>query len=348
MQLVPTLSVYQRCPANSIAWIVGHTKLPAQSMKAILRPVFTLTVAAGLLLAVSGCESTGVSFERLSAHTQAAMDVLPADAIFVGMVDVNELGENQELSIEHALMMTDELEGEARARVDDFLRTTGFDPAKDLQSVYVAARDEDDAVVVANAQFDMERLIEFLDQNLTDARKSTYRDLTIYSVDGEENGAIGLAGESMIIAASDVRDVEQALDHILDGTKGLSGNASVMDLVGKVSGGGAWVVVSEIPAIGPGNGDEMSRALASVSKIAVSVSPGSDDVRTTTYLIPSSGTSVSDLSDLVKGFVAVLKLEARDNAEAFALLDAVEIRSGNGEVRIDAEVPTDTFKKISH
>lgn len=310
------------------------------------RSFLIVGISVGALIWAAGCESTGVNFDQLSVNTQAAMDVLPADAQFVAMVDVKGFAVNPTFSIDRAITSLDGIQGEARAHIDDFLSTTGFDPAEDLESVYVSAREGNEAVVVANVRYDMSRAVEFLDSNATNVTKSLYREMTTYVSDNEEHGAIGLAGESMLVAASSLVDLHAALDRIADGTKGLSGNAALMSLVRKVSVGEAWFVANEVPMPPSGEMNDEFKALSSVDKVAVAVEIGPDGVETTTYLLPRADTSSDDLADLVKGLVAVLKLNAQDDADAFAVLDNVDVKSGNNEVRVNVRFDNELFDRL--
>lgn len=315
-------------------------------------------VLPGFLLAsvlfIAACESTGVDLDALSGEAQAALDILPPDALVVGMLDVHDLSNDADLPWISTAEAVDELEGEARAYVQDFLTSTGFNPDEDLTSVFVAIGSEGrDAVIVANASYEMSRVVSFLDANIREATKSAYRDYVIYELEGDgKTGAVGLSGESTIVAGPSRAAIESAFDRFIDKTPGLSSNVQVMNLVRKVSASPAWLVSSDIESwtLPVEAGDsEFAAMLTAVSAVAVGMEPTSDEITVTAFFTPGNGLQPSELADLAKGAVALLKVEAKDDPEAFAILDDISIKESSSDVRVRVAVTKDMLAQhIDH
>ena len=119
-------------------------------------PVLALLLAGG---ALSACQD-GVAEVGgpASLQTTQALDILPANAQMVGMVDLESARESGSLG--------DMLQGEmspfganGSPEMDRFIRLTGFDPETDIDRVYVAADPENETgALVVYARFDRERM----------------------------------------------------------------------------------------------------------------------------------------------------------------------------------------------
>lgn len=306
-----------------------------------LLPLLSIALIAG------ACESSGFSDEPLTVETRSALEILPPDAQVVASVNLRQIADNPELSLESMLNSLGEMHEEARARVSEFVATTGFDPAKDLRSVYVSSSLELNPVVLAYGAYDVERLSEFIDSRQSSIiSKYFYRDVPVYEMAVENNDSmlLALAGESMMIASPNKTELHAVLDRALD-TENREIPQRLSTLAGQVAGSDSWIVITELPV--PADTSEkpdMTAIASSILSASAGMNAAADKLEMTSWLTPQQDLSAEDLEDLVRGGIAALKIEAKDNPTAFDILDRIETRTTSGTVQIRAELTTEQLR----
>lgn len=319
--------------------------------KSALLPLFPVLILA---IALTGCETDMSAPEALSLQTKNAVEVLPADARFVGMVNVRNL--RAEVLGDHALAF-DEMNGEAAARIRAFIETTGFDPANDLHEIYVAADpgESDRFDLVVYADYDRDRLEAFVSERLPEEiDRTSYEGVTIYRAGNVDRHVyFALANDDMIVASSRETRVHAMLDRLSGKRSALKDNAETMRLIRQSATGDAWFVACDVgreawSKRGKQFGREMARIAQTIRDVSLSVTLTDDGLTSTFTLVPKENVSADDLASLTRGLLSAVKAAPEVDDEALRALDAVEIHTEDGLVRITAGVDREMIEKLKN
>ncbi len=305
---------------------------------------FTLLpiLLAGLFF--MGCENQIEAPEAMTLQAKNAVEVLPAGAQFVSMVNLQAMHHN-------ALFdpFNDEsVSGEFGARVQEFLDATGFDPENDLHEVYVASANmgpDAQPSIVAYVTFDRDRLQDYIDQRLGETfERDDYKGIPIYrAVEDDHSIIFALAADNMIVASPDEASVEAMLDRLSGTGRALKDDAETMNLIALASSGSnAWAVVCNFDEINTREsqhedaiGRDMEQIGRALKDVAIAVTMQEDGVEGTVFMQPKEGVSASDVADLTKGVVALMKAESDIDDEKLRMLDQVHVRTKSGYVQVE-------------
>lgn len=320
------------------------------------RLAFCCLLAAALV----GCENDLSTPGAITLQTRKAVEVLPADARFVGRVDLQAVRHNDVLDpFDGQRTWGDELNGELAARLQDFVDATGFDPAEDLREVYVAASGEAPSLV-AYADYDRDRLEAYVDERLADDfTRDTYRGVTVYRAreDGGDGKAfyVALASDNMIVASPDAAALEAMLDRAAGQGEALAASEAAMRLVRQVGDGDVWAVVLDLEGMrrpdhdaDAGHGDAAFSKLGGLLRTAaVSMRVEDDGVEGDAWLTPRDGVAAGDVASLVRGAVAAAKAAPDLDAAKTRALDEVEVRESGEGVRVSFDFDNAVFQTAS-
>ncbi len=330
-----------------------------------------LVSAVGL----AGCESQFEPPAALTLQTKSAVEVLPAGARYVGMMNFQALQRNAAFDLfGQEPFSFEKMNDEAGARVQDFLDATGFDPRQDLREIYVAmpaAGPDEKPSLVAYANFDRERLAAYLAENLPDAFETVdYKGVSIHHAREDDHGvAFAVATENMVVAAADVASVEAMLDRLADQGAALKDDAQTMRLIALASSGSsAWFVARDVgqemlrsehggehgERHGGEHGDahaadverDMEQIGQAVRDAAFALTMQQDGAEGTFFLTTREGVAASDVADLTRGVVAAMKASPDVDKDRLQLLDRVRVRSEGDEVRVNFFVDNATLSSL--
>lgn len=310
-------------------------------------PLSLCLLALGVMLA--GCEpDLQFSAETMSPQAKNAVDVLPANPMFVGMMNTQDLKSNQYTNVfESGSLFNSDMRDDALARFNDFVTVTGFDPAEDLSEVYMAMEESGDGErhefsVVAYADIEPERLKAYVKKEVgNDLRVRSYRGVDIYEGEDDEDApSFSFVNDNMMIGASTPVALEAMIDRIEDGGTALSSDAAMMDLVGLASSGKSGWFVAKKPADMPNatkSGrsemeDAASQIWNAVESMVVAGNVESDGIESQVFIYPVSNVSSDDLASLVKGALGIMK--ARPDVIELGVLDEVKVTADGDYVRI--------------
>ena len=323
--------------------------------------VFVCTILAGAAL-FSACESQlEASIDDITVHAKNAVDVLPADPIFVGMLNTQDLKKNDHTDLfgTHGVVRPD-LPQEVLSRFEDFVEITGFDPVDDLSEVYMAVEepagaDEPSVSVVAYASIDPERFKSYVTDRVGDElAQRTYRGVDVFEVSGEDHSpAVSFLNDEMVVAASNSRALENMIDRLQGDHEALNANDAMMNLVARASAGKSGWFIAEKP-----NGAEMDehgssdidgtagQIWAALDRVVVAMNVEASGLDNQVFLFPDSRVSAEDLSSLTRGLVAALKANSDLDAEQLELLDNIEVEESRDHVRIEFYVDNDMIEMV--
>ncbi len=317
--------------------------------KRLLIPLLPVLVFA---IGLTGCETDMSAPETLSLQTRNAVEVLPPDARFVGMMNVRSL--RAEVLGEHPFRF-EEINGEAAARIREFIEATGFDPANDLHEIYFAADpDQEDLFdLVVYADYEWERLHAYVQKHLTDDLDRTrYAGVTVYRAgDGDRHVYFALTNDGMIVASSRETQVHAMIDRLSGKLSSLEDNTETMRLIRQSANGDAWLVACDVGSEswereGGKYAGEAGRIAQAIRDVAVSMHMSDDGLQGTVTLVPEENVSADDLAALARGLISALKSSENVDDEALRALDAVEVHADDGVVRITADVDHELMEKL--
>lgn len=311
----------------------------------LVKTLWSCTVTVMALTLLVGCETEmDARLESdLSLQARGAMEVLPADAGIVGMVNLQEIKRNTTLNPLNRMGHEPGIfPAEGRARLEDFIEATGFDPEKDLDEVYIAltGRGSDRyPTLAAYAGFDRDRLQQYVDENMrADFEAIDYEGVTLYrSTKSGDQMVFALVNDNMIVASPEEEQVHAMIDRLSGSGSSLKDNQEVMSLIRQAGKSSAWFVGHDLPSI-EGEGDapsEMQQLGKAVRDVVVAVEAESDGIEGDTWLTPVDGVSAGDLADLTRGLVAAMKASVPDSLDGHRdALDDVRVQESDGRVRV--------------
>jgi len=313
---------------------------PGAARTALLA-VFAALLAAGLALLVAGCSETlsspGIGS---SAQTTDALALLPADADVYGMTNLAAARASD--AMEAALGDTGlgMMSGTASPDFEEFVRLTGFDPAEDLDRVYMAAAegDRERAAFVAYGRFDRARIEQFVaSREDAEFEVSDVDGIPLYLATGDDGdrGGFALASDQMVMAGdeSTLRGMLRRL-----GTSGQTPDAELQALFDRVAyPDGAWFVARGFDGMAPGDDAPPSAMAARAANgVVVSMSFDGDGVPVRAFLATKPEASTADVADVIRGSLSAARIGMKDQPAALDVLDRVEVDAEETGVRMEA------------
>lgn len=320
-----------------------------------MRTLLALALAATVF---AGCESgLDAPMAALSLQTRDALDVLPADAQMVAMVNVEAVRTTPFFADHSGPFGAESMDAESAARFEQFVRLTGFDPEEDIRRIYLAVVEEDHPAFVVYADFDRARIDDYLERNTPDGFTWTsYRDLPVYLVreDDRTFGFSILSDEMMV--AGDEPTLHAMIDRVATGAGGLSTNATLMGLIERASyPDEAWFVLRDFDTPDhdeAGDGEptmqELAHAMRLVDQAVVSFDFQPSGVAMTALGLTGSAQRAEDVADVVRGSVAVMRTGMQDEPAFADILDNVRVRAQSDAVQIQATLPEAFFETARH
>lgn len=311
---------------------------------------------AGLAVLVTGCGDTlaapGIGS---SAQTTDALAVLPSDADVYGMTNLEAARESEALGAALGDTGLGMVSGRGSADFDEFVRLTGFDPATDLDRIYVAARDQETSgtervAFVAYGRFDRERIERYIaDQEEGTFEATMIGDIPVYLVTDDDGarGGFALANDHMVLAG-DETTLTGMIGRLGATTATIAPELQVLfDRVAFPDG--AWFVARLDRADFAVSGDADPSALAAraANGFVVSMAFEADGVPVRAFLSTKPEANTDDVADVVRGGISAARIGLKDEPDALDVLDGVEVDAEDQGVRIQGFLTQD-FLMASH
>jgi hypothetical protein len=308
-------------------------------MRRLPKPIalfaLVITFTAGCGDGPAGDTTPGATTAALSAEAQSALAALPAGAAFLGVADAQALQQSG------ALPNRSHLTGETGARLQDFLDATGFDPAEDVQNVYVAKprREAAPPQLVVAADFDRADFEEQLTSGALADRfeKETYQGRSLYRRTGGEQRSFSFAltADGLILFAPKTAGVRRMIDRLDGNSDSIQQDDEAMRLADRVRGrGDTWFVTRDLASAFPSD-DTSSRRFGRIAEIiratagALSVSDRTADGEL--FLYTKEGAAPADLKEVLEGLVSALASHDELDPEKRRALESIEIEVVDGE-----------------
>jgi hypothetical protein len=267
--------------------------------------------------------------------------VLPAEVRFVGGVDVKRFVASPMFSRYNAR------EGMRPKAVRDLEEKTGLDPARDIDQIVVAGSREGGPkarpLVLVLGRFDLERIGQSL-KAAARANERTYEGVKLFGF-ADKSGAssVALLDEGTLLFGPTDRVETVATSHARGETP-LRQNAEILALVESVKPGSTfWMVgdrtaMSALPSALPGQGGATTMNLPPLQSLTLT---GDLDPQLSLALtgIAADEAAATKLADVVRGFVALMTLQASQKPELQQLASAFSVTTEANRVLVSARIP---------
>ena len=313
-----------------------------------------LLALAPLIVVTSGC-SDALSAPGIgsSAQTTDALAVLPPDADVYGMTNLAAARQSEALAAALGGTGLGMVSAHGSDDFDEFTRLTGFDPAEDLDRVYIAATEgvRKRAAFVAYGRFDRQRIEAYVAaQDDAEFEVTEIDGVPVYfaaEADGPRAG-FALASDQMVLAGDEatLTGMVQRL-----GTSGQAADAELQGLFDRVAfPDGAWFVARNIGARGLQTADDAppgALAARAADGFVVSMAFEDDGVPVRAFLATKPEASTDDVADVVRGGISAARIGLKDEPSALDVLDNVEVEAEDAGVRVEGFL-TRAFLAAAH
>jgi hypothetical protein len=267
---------------------------------------------------------------------QATLKLFPAEATGIAVIDVAGLRNS-------ALFAAFKASGQYPKGLGGFIDATGFQPDRDVDQVTVGKIGAKQMVAVIRARYDHFKVEQFIQDH--HAPVETYLGRTLYGVDMKKADQADSASVSFIddlIVAGHTPAVKQVIDRLAAPASSILDNAALLSGIRGIEvGNQIWAVgqfdVAAIP--------ESARIPAPALEMVKGFKGGSYQMRLDSGVhVRAVGNFISDeaarsTADVIRGLMAVAKLQMAQQPDMIGLLDGLRIDyAGNSmTVRFDGD-----------
>ncbi len=300
-----------------------------------------------------------VAFPALAAKDDA-LSLVPANAVTVGLIKLNELRSSPLSSM--LLQHTDKMSSDGEAQ--KFLSDAGLSPLKDIDVLVVATSPqaalstEADVVAIAEGRFNVERLTNALVAHGA-VKKGAYLLLPNEGNSEHQNGAVAFPSAALAIAGNE-RAVVAALAARAAGGTGFRGRSGLgMDLGRVDPNASAWALVDVTRAQRLGNGaghintgkgqsgEALQAALKSITTVAVWATDTGEALQLGAIGLSTDTETLALLEDTVRGALSALRLAVKDKSpDMVSVLRRFDVTRKSDSIRIEGSVPASTLREL--
>lgn len=309
---------------------------------------FVLT-AAGILTAglTTGLVASYMGGLPVALSRQAGPEDLafvPPDAIAVGYANVQQVMASE---LRQRLRRMQETTPDSQER-NDFEEKTGVNVERDIDAVVGAllpASGEKDGnpLVLARGRFDQVR-IEGLARD-HGGEVSDYQGVRMIAHTGDEKTmALGFLAPG-VVAVGSIESVKGAVDAKRSGRNVMS-NTEIMRLVGELDGNNAWAVGRfDAMASSTGLPGELQQRMPTLSWFSAA-GHLNGGITGTFKAEAKDDEAAKNLRDMMRGVVAMVKLQADSKPEMRAFVDSLQLGGEGKTVAVGFSVPAEMFDAL--
>lgn len=288
-----------------------------------------------------------------------ALALVPNNAVTVGMVKLSELRTSPLSST--LFKQTDHLGANGDAA--DFIRETGLDPAKDIDTVVVATTPrtalgtDADVLVIAEGRFNVERLTKAITAHGA-TKKAGYYLLENDDHDSSKTAAVAFLSSGVAVGGSEKAVIDAIAANVKGDTGFAQASALGRDLARIDSTASAWLLV-DVPRASrlagglnmPGGKESPSQAFAaaikSVSTIGIWGIDSGDALKLGGFGVSTDGETLELLEDTIRGALSAMRLAVKDKApEMVSVLRRFEVSRTNDTVRVNGSIPAEILREL--
>jgi hypothetical protein len=307
----------------------------------VLISAFVLIVGVGTGLVAS---YFGLQTLTFNSDGPEELAYIPEDAALVAFADVRHVMDSD-------LRRRIQQVGPGNRLNDgrDFLARTGINIETDIDLMVAAlppgGASDRPPLVLARGRFDRVRIEALMRER--DGQAEDYQGVELLtSVEGDQRFAVAFV-EPGLAAFGPVADVRRAIDTKSAGAGGITGNAEMMALIRDIDAGDAWAA---------GRWDAMTAAgrlpqrfggqLSAITWFAATGRIGSG-IEGAVRVEAGTDEAATDLRETIRGFVALARLQTRQQAALSTLMDSLQLGGEGRTVSVAFLVPADTIDALT-
>jgi hypothetical protein len=304
-----------------------------------------LFFAVGILIAGlgTGLVASYVGIQNLvliGVDGPAELAYVPSDARMVAYADVRQVMDSE---LRQKLM---KLEPGTAQGADHFQEQTGIDIRTDVDQVIAslsgdAAGSNQRPLLLVRGRFDVARIESLIRQNGGEVGEHQGKRLLTHP-----NGDMGVAFlEPGLVGVGTPAALRRGIEAKAAGSD-VTDNAEVMRIVKTVDDGNAWAVARFDAIAGSARiPDELAKQLPPISWFAASGNINGG-IHATVHAEARDETSANDLREVIRGFVALARLQAGQRAEFATLVNSLELGGQGKTVSLGFAVPSELIDMI--
>jgi hypothetical protein len=230
----------------------------------------------------------------------------------------------------------------------DFEASTGINVETDVDLVVASLTDStvapDRALILARGRFDEVRIEGVVRERGGDVEE--YGGRRLLTVPGDDRSFSLAFLEPGLVAFGSPAAVRQSIDTGSAGTD-ITGNEEVMRLVRDVDDGNAWAVGRFEAVAGSGRlPDAVARQLPPIAWFAATGRIDSG-VQGVVRAEATSEEAAGNLRELIRGFVALARLQTRENDDLAGMLNSLELGGSGSTVSLAFTVPAEAIDALA-
>jgi hypothetical protein len=304
-----------------------------------------LVVAVGVLVVGLGtglvASYVGQNFTLIGGNGPEALSYVPADARMVAFADIRDLASSE---IRQKLRQF-EPSPDARNQLEN---ETGIDIERDVDEIVVAgftstSTPQGPPLAIARGRFDADRIETLIRQH--NGTVEDYKGQRLLVIADHNKVAVSFV-EAGVVVAGDLAAVKRAIDTKLAGTGAITDNAEVMKLIKDVNDGNAWAV-AKFDGLSTPLPKEIAQQLPPISWLSASGHIDSG-IRGMVHVEAKDEKSATDLREVVRGFMALARLQAGQKAEFSELVNSLELGGQGTTVSLSFSVPARVIDQLGH
>jgi hypothetical protein len=270
---------------------------------------------------------------------------VPADAQMVAYADVRAIANS------NVRRKMRERSGDNKTRANDFEARTGIDVERDVDHVLASSGGPSGAgkgqppLVLARGRFDATRIESAMREQ--GAAPEDYRGTRVIAQSSSSHPFAMAFVEPDLLAFGPVDAVRHAIDVKVARRGSVKENADVMRLVKDVKSGDAWAVArfdaiagrAPIPA-------DLAARLPAITWFSASGNVD-DGIRGTIHAEARDDMAAKNLSDVIRGFMALARMQAGNQAGFGAAIDSLQLSSEGKTVTLAFSVPAEMLDQLA-
>lgn len=307
------------------------------------------------------CEQSAL---KQGTYGEDLLTYAPYSSDFVFYINASDV-RNSKFAKEEIDQHSDELFHEGRKYYDKFVKLTGLDPEKDVESFLLAGdskniEENKSAVFIAKGNFDEAKIISFVkniiaeeaDEDIVEfseediAGKKVYRLKKKENVNGKDLDKIEEFACSFISKNIIVFSAYENIETVLSAKNNLADNKAMLAKIKQVNGHQMYAVVNAEQFKSKVNGNAQAEKVASfVEDISFALN---FDAEMTLSMVSNciKEEQAELLKEMLEGLVATAKLAVSDERELIDLMQEVDIESKSKRISVSLTVDQDRLKKL--
>lgn len=293
--------------------------------------ILVVGLGTGLVASYVGFPNLGIA----GSNGPAELAYVPSDSTVVAFADVRDVMDS---AVRQKLL---KLSPGADSGADNFEAETGINIQTDVDRIVASMSGTPDPsnpasarpLLVARGRFDTARIeAAILAKGGTVEQYNKQRVITLH----DELGLSFVEPDLAIVGVP--ASVRRAIDTKASG-QNITSNAGLMRLVNDFDGGNTWVV-AHIEAVTSGNiiPEEIKKQLPPVTWLAVN-GRIDDGIRAVVRAEARDEAAANNLRDVVRGFVALARMQAGQQAQLADLINSLELGGQGTTVSLTFTVP---------